>query len=54
MELLAFASRQFAPKTVDLSVRVIRVLFYSSLSASVAGGGRRPRSETPCTAYVEL
>ena len=30
MELLAFASRQFAPKMVDLSVRFIRILFYSS------------------------
>ena len=50
MELLAFASRQFAPKIVDLSVRFIRVLFYwyySTLCASVAGGGSRPRNEAP-------
>ena len=31
MELLAFASRQFAPKIVNLSVRFIRNVFYSSL-----------------------
>ena len=31
MELSVFASRQFEPKTVDLSVRFIRVLFYSFL-----------------------
>ena len=28
MELLTFASRQYAPKIVDLSVRFIRILFY--------------------------
>ena len=27
-ELLAFASRQFAPKIVDLSVRFILIMFY--------------------------
>ena len=32
MEILAFASRQFAPKIVDLSVRSIRILFYSLVS----------------------
>ena len=31
MELLAFASHQFAPKIVDLAVRLIRILLYSSL-----------------------
>ena len=31
MELLAFASRQSAPKIVDLSVSFIRVLFFSPL-----------------------
>ena len=39
-----FACRQFAPKFVDLSVRFIRMLFYSSLWASF----RRPWSEAPC------
>ena len=32
MELLAFASRQFAPEIVDLSVRFIRVLTFISWS----------------------
>ena len=37
IELLAFASRQFAPKIVDMSVRFIRIL--------------RLRSEAPRAAY---
>ena len=28
MELLVFASRQFAPKTVDTYVRFTRIMFY--------------------------
>ena len=47
MEFLAFATRQFAPKIVDLSVRFSRILFYSSMCANAAGGGNRPRSEAP-------
>ena len=31
MELLAFASRQFAPKIVDVAVRFARILLYSTL-----------------------
>ena len=34
-----------APTIVELSVRI---LFYASLRASVAGGGRRPLCEAPC------
>ena len=51
IELLAFASRQFAPRIVDLSVRFIHLFALcsvTSLWASVAGGGSRPRSEAPC------
>ena len=51
---LAFRSRQFAPKIVGPSVRFIRISFCSSLSASVAGGGSRPRSEAPCITYTLL
>ena len=43
-------NRQFAPKTMttSLSASFIRILFDSSLWASVAGGGSRQRSEAPC------
>ena len=47
-ELLTFASRQFAPKIVDLSVRFFRIVFNSPLRARVVDGGSRPRSEAPC------
>ena len=33
-ELLAFASRQFAPKIVALSVRFVRILFYIKTSGA--------------------
>ena len=43
MELLAFASRQFAPKIVDLSVRHIRI-------GSILPCERAYRREAPCAA----
>ena len=42
MELLAFASRRFAPGIVDLSVRFIRILFYVLVSERC---GRRTPAE---------
>ena len=54
MEFLTFASRQFAPKIVDLCVRFIRIfLFYSSLSASVAGG-RKPPAERSALSTIPV
>ena len=47
MELLALASRRFAPEIVDLSVRFIRILLCSS-RASAAGGVSHLRSEAHC------
>lgn len=48
MELLAFASRQFAPEIVDLSVRFIRIL-YSSLAVRERSERRKPSAErSPC------
>ena len=38
MELLAFASRQFAPKTMDLSVRFIRSYFVQFFLVSERSG----------------
>ena len=56
LELLTFASRQFAPKIVDLSVRLLHsrfVPFFLVSDRSVAGGGTRPQSEAPCI-YIVL
>ena len=41
IELLVFASRQIAPKIVDLSVRFIRILFYSCQRAQRAAEAAR-------------
>ena len=49
MELFAFASRHVAPNIMGHSIRFIRILLCSSLWASVAGRGSRPRCEPPCT-----
>ena len=51
MELLAFAGRQFAPKSIDLSVPFShRILFNSSCERGVS----RPRGEAPSTWYLVL
>ena len=44
MELLAFASRQFAPEIVDLSVRFIRSLFHTFF-VSERSERRKPPAE---------
>lgn len=48
MELLTFASRQFTPKSMDLSVHFSCLHNVLSSLMSAADGGRRPRSEAPC------
>ena len=46
MELLAFASRQFAPKIVDLSVRFIRFFFFAIFFLVSERSGRwKPSAE---------
>ena len=45
MERLAFASRQFAPKTVDPSVRLISVNFVQFFLVSQGSGWRKPPAE---------
>ena len=49
MELLAFASRQFTPKTIDLSIRFIRSHIVQSFLVNERTG--RPRIEAPCTFF---
>ena len=48
MELLAFGSRQFAPRIVDLSVRFIRISF----AASSCERWRKPPAERKCIPLV--
>ena len=49
MELLAFASRQFAPKIVDMSVRFFRILFLFFVNER---SGRLPPPAERSTLYV--
>ena len=56
-ELLAFASRQFPPKIVDLSVRVIRtffVLFFLFFLVSKRSGRRKPPPAERSALYIIL